>query len=247
MVVTFSGSEKTDRNEYLLNNNQKQCFYNNLVDIERFLDILEEEVQSYQVPVIDLIGVQTTDPFRVLIATILSSRTKDEVTAAASERLFKRAGNVDELERLSTGEIEQLIYPVGFYKTKAAHLLACCRLLKKQFKGTVPATIEELVTLPGVGRKTANLVLSVAFNIPAICVDTHVHRIMNIWGYVKTKNPLETEMALRKKLPIGYWSTVNRVLVAYGQALCRPISPHCDRCIISEECPQLGVTPRKNH
>ena len=229
-----------------LNNNQKQCFYNNLVDIERFLDILEVEVQRFRVPVVDLIGVQTTDPFRVLIATILSSRTKDEVTAVASKRLFDHAGNAESLASMSREEIETLIYPVGFYKTKAVHLQECCRLLLIRFNGHVPATIEELVTLPGVGRKTANLVLSVAFDIPAICVDTHVHRIMNIWGYVDTKTPHQTEMALRKKLPIAYWNKVNRILVAYGQALCRPISPHCDRCIIGGKCPQIGVTPRKN-
>ena len=217
-----------------------------MVDIERFLDILEIEVQRFRVPVVDLIGVQTTDPFRVLIATILSSRTKDEVTAVASKRLFDHADNAEALASMSRDEIETLIYPVGFYKTKAVHLQGCCRLLLTTFNGHVPATIEELVTLPGVGRKTANLVLSVAFDIPAICVDTHVHRIMNIWGYVDTKTPQQTEMALRKKLPISYWNKVNRVLVAYGQALCRPISPHCDRCIIGEECPQIGVTPRKN-
>ena len=113
------------------------------------------------------------------------------------------------------------------------------------YQGRVPETIEELVTLPGVGRKTANLVLSVAFDIPAICVDTHVHRIMNIWGYVRTKNPLETEMALRRKLPVPYWKRVNSLLVAFGQGLCRPVSPHCDRCVILEDCPQIDVVPRK--
>jgi len=216
-----------------------------LVNIERFLAILEEEVKRYRVPVVDLIGVQTSDPFRVLIATILSARTKDEVTAVAAGRLFDRAADVTQLAALSRDEIAQLIYPVGFYKTKAAHLQSCCRLLVEQFGGRVPATIEELITLPGVGRKTANLVLSVAFDIPAICVDTHVHRIMNIWGYVKTNNPLETEMALRKTLPLQYWKKVNSLLVAFGQGLCKPVSPHCDRCVISEDCPQHGVTPRK--
>jgi endonuclease III len=216
-----------------------------LIDIERFLAILEEEVKRYRVPVVDLIGVQTSDPFRVLIATILSARTKDEVTAVAAGQLFDRAADATQLAALSRDEIAQLIYPVGFYKTKAAHLQRCGRLLLEQFGGMVPATLEELITLPGVGRKTANLVLSVAFDIPAICVDTHVHRIMNIWGYVKTKNPLETEMALRKTLPLQYWKKVNSLLVAFGQGLCKPVSPHCDRCVISEDCPQIGVTPRK--
>lgn len=216
-----------------------------MVDIEKFLDILEQEVKDYRVPVVDLIGVQTSDPFRVLIATILSARTKDEVTAVASERLFNRAGNVLEMAALDGEEIETLIYPVGFYKTKAVHLKKCCRLLIDTYRSQVPNTIEELVTLPGVGRKTANLVMAVAFDIPAICVDTHVHRIMNIWGYVRTQNPLETEMALRKCLPIAYWIKVNSLLVAFGQGLCRPVAPHCDRCVLADECPQIGVTPRK--
>ena len=224
---------------------QKQCFYTNLIDIERFLDIVAQEVKHYQVPVVDLIGVQTSDPFRVLIATILSARTKDEVTAVASERLFQRAAEAAHLADLKEEEIQKLIYPVGFYKNKAAHVKKCCRLLVDRYQGRVPETIEELVTLPGVGRKTANLVLSVAFDIPAICVDTHVHRIMNIWGYVRTKNPLETEMALRRKLPVADWKRVNSLLVAFGQGLCRPVGPHCDRCVLHEDCPQIGVVPRK--
>jgi endonuclease III len=180
-----------------------------------------------------------------LIATILSARTKDEVTAIASARLFERAADAARLAALRREEIEGLIYPVGFYKNKAAHLKKCGRLLVENFQGQVPQTLEELVTLPGVGRKTANLVLSVAFDIPAICVDTHVHRIMNIWGYVKTRNPLETEMALRENLPPAYWKRVNSLLVAFGQGLCRPVSPHCDRCVLLDDCPQIGVIPRK--
>ncbi len=195
-----------------------------MIDIGRFLAALEQEVRDYRVPVVDLIGVQTADPFRVLIATILSARTKDEVTALASERLFMRAADAEQLAGLGQEEIEKLIYPVGFYKNKARHLSQCCRLLVDTYQGRVPETLEELLSLPGVGRKTANLVLSVAFDIPAICVDTHVHRIMNIWGYVKTRNPLETEMALRKKLPKAYWQRVNSLLVAFGQGLCRPVS-----------------------
>jgi len=216
-----------------------------LIDIDRYLHIIEEEVRNYRVPVVDLIGIQTSDPYRVLIATILSARTKDEVTAVASERLFARAGNPERLMCLDTETIEQLIYPVGFYKTKARHLQATGRMLVDQFGGEVPDTIEELVTLPGVGRKTANLVLAVAFDIPAICVDTHVHRIMNIWGYVTTSNPLETEMALREQLPVAYWRKVNSLLVAFGQGTCRPVSPHCDRCVLAEDCAQIGVKPRK--
>lgn len=216
-----------------------------MVDISRFLDTLEEEVMQYRVPVVDLIGVQSRDAYRVLIATILSSRTKDEVTAAASFRLFDCAPDVDRLAELEPSRIRELIYPVGFYKTKAVHLQKAARMLKEHYGGFVPDTIEELVKLPGVGRKTANLVLSVAFDKPAICVDTHVHRIMNIWGYVRTKTPLETEMTLRRKLPQQYWKKVNRILVAFGQGKCKPVAPHCDDCVLQTDCAQIRVVPRK--
>lgn len=216
-----------------------------LVDIGRFLETLEKEVMGYRVPVVDLIGVQSRDSFRVLIATILSSRTKDEVTAVAAARLFDRAPDIDSLAALSQAEIEDLVFPVGFYKTKAVHLQKTARVLRDSFQGVIPDTIEDLVTLPGVGRKTANLVLTVAFDKPAICVDTHVHRIMNIWGYVDTKTPLQTEMALREKLPLPYWKKVNRLLVAFGQGLCKPVAPHCDVCSLEQECAQINVVPRK--
>jgi endonuclease III len=215
------------------------------IDIGRFLDLLEQEVMRYRVPVVDLIGVQSRDAYRVLIATILSSRTKDEVTAEASSRLFDCAPDIDSLARLDSDRISELIYPVGFYKTKAVHLRKAARLLKEQWGGMVPDSIEELVKLPGVGRKTANLVLTVAFDKPAICVDTHVHRIMNIWGYVTTSTPLETEQVLRDKLPQPYWKKVNRLLVAFGQGKCKPVAPHCDACLLQHECPKIGVTPRK--
>lgn len=200
---------------------------------------------QYRVPVVDLIGVQTRDAYRVLIATILSSRTKDEVTAVSSDKLFQRAPDLYRLAELDESEIRDLIYPVGFYKTKAFHLLKTARMLRDQYNGVVPDTMEELVKLPGVGRKTANLVQAVAFDIPAICVDTHVHRIMNLWGYVTTVTPFETEMALRKKLPKKYWKKVNRILVAFGQGKCRPIAPHCDDCILCSECARINVVPRK--
>jgi len=215
------------------------------VDIGRFLDVLEDEVMNYRVPVVDLIGVQSRDAYRVLIATILSSRTKDEVTAAASDRLFQRAPDVRRLAELDESNIRDLIYPVGFYKTKAGHLVKAAQMLLDRYDGMVPDTIEALVKLPGVGRKTANLVLAVAFDKPAICVDTHVHRIMNIWGYVKTETPFETEMALREKLPKKYWKKVNRILVTFGQGTCKPIAPHCDACILESECARINVVPRK--
>ena len=213
------------------------------IDIDYFLKTVKEAVKDKQVPVVDLIAIQTKDPFKVLVATILSSRTKDEVTAGASARLFKKADNIESLAKLSAEVLEKLIYPVGFYKTKAKHLTKLYDAMA-QFDHKVPETIEELITLPGVGRKTASLVVSVAYQKPAICVDTHVHRIMNIWQYIDTDTPLKTEMALRKILPQKYWIPINSILVAFGQSICRPISPHCDICPLENKCAQKGVRPR---
>ncbi|MBU1565154.1 MAG: exodeoxyribonuclease III [Proteobacteria bacterium] len=214
------------------------------IDIDWFLAVVADAVHDKQTPVVDLIAVQTEDPFKILVATILSARTKDETTAAASTRLFKYAPDSDSLARLSLERIAELIYPVGFYKTKAKHLTLLPKALKT-FSGQVPDTIEKLITLPGVGRKTANLVVSVAFKKPAICVDTHVHRITNIWQYVATDTPLRTEMALRAKLPKKHWININSLLVAFGQFICRPVGPHCDICPLLLKCPQKGVQPRK--
>jgi endonuclease III len=215
------------------------------IDIDRILPVVEREAASYKVPVVDLIAAQTKDPFKILVATILSARTKDETTAAAAARLFKKASNPKTLATLTEAEIAKLIYPVGFYKNKAAYLRKLPNAMDELFNGILPENVEALTKLPGVGRKTANLVVTVAFGKPAICVDTHVHRIMNIWGYVATKTPLETEMALRKKLPRKYWLTINSTLVAFGQGTCKPVAPHCDACLIEPDCPQIGVTPRK--
>lgn len=215
-----------------------------MINISHFIEILRQEVAHYQVPIIDLLAVQTQSPFKILVATILSARTKDEVTATASERLFKLAPDIEELDRLSQKKIQELIFPVGFYKSKAKYLSTLSKAMDA-FGGQVPQAIDDLLTLPGVGRKTANLVRAVAFDQDAICVDTHVHRIMNIWGYVNTKAPLETEQALRKKLPRKHWKEVNGILVAFGQGTCRPVGPHCDRCVLTQDCPKKGVTPRK--
>jgi exodeoxyribonuclease III len=214
------------------------------MEISSLVAIIKKEVENYNVPVIDLISQQTKDPFKVLVATILSARTKDETTAKASARLFKKAPDLASLQKLSEEEILKRIYPVGFYKSKAGYLAKLPKALE-EFSGEIPDDIDSLVKLPGVGRKTANLVRSVAFGKPAICVDTHVHRIMNIWGYVKTRTPLETEMALREKLPGKHWMEINSILVAFGQGTCRPVSPHCDRCVIESSCPKTGVIPRK--
>lgn len=215
------------------------------VDIDQVLPALAQEVKTYAVPVVDLIAVQTGDPYKILVATILSARTKDETTAKAAARLFRKAPDLESLARLPEEEIARLVYPVGFYRNKAAYLARLPRVLTEIFSGIIPDDVESLTKLPGVGRKTANLVVSVAFGKPAICVDTHVHRIMNIWGYVQTSTPLETEMALRKKLPEKYWRSVNSILVAFGQGTCTPVRPHCDACVIARHCPKIGVTPRQ--
>ncbi|MBU2537991.1 MAG: exodeoxyribonuclease III [Proteobacteria bacterium] len=213
--------------------------------LPKVLKILSKEVAGYAVPIVDLIAVQTKDPYKVLVATILSARTKDETTAKAAARLFAEAPDLAGLAALSEEHLARLIFPVGFYKNKAGFLARLPSVLASEFDNRIPDAVEPLTRLPGVGRKTANLVVAVAFKKPAICVDTHVHRIMNIWGYVETKTPLETEMALREKLPPQYWLTINSTLVAFGQGTCRPVAPHCDRCVIAKHCPQIGVKPRK--
>jgi endonuclease III len=192
-------------------------------------------------PVVTLIAETERDPFKVLISTILSARTKDDATAAASSRLFGAAPDAARLAALSIDRVAKLIYPVGFYRTKARSVVATAQQLLERFGGRVPDTIDELVTLPGVGRKTANLVLTEGFRKPAICVDTHVHRITNLWGYVSTRTPAETEVALRAKLPRGQWLDLNRTLVSFGQQTCLPVSPWCSRCPVENWCPKLGV------
>jgi endonuclease III len=214
------------------------------IDIDWFLKTAAAAVRDKQLPVVDLIAVQTKDPFKILVATILSARTKDETTAKASARLFQYATDSKSLASLAEEKIAELIYPVGFYKTKAKHLARLSEHLDI-FGGKVPDTIEELITLPGVGRKTANLVVSIAFQKPGICVDTHVHRIMNIWEYIETDTPFKTERALRAKLPKKHWIGVNSILVAFGQSICKPVRPYCDICPLEKKCPQKGVRPRK--
>ncbi len=182
------------------------------------------------------------DPFRVLIACILSLRTQDTTTGPAAARLFAVADTPATMLRLRASRIQELIYPVGFYRTKAGVILGICRDLLERFDGKVPDTLDELLTLNGVGRKTANLVVTMGFNKPGICVDTHVHRISNRLGYVRTKNPEETEMALRARLPRRYWIGYNDLLVAFGQNVCAPISPRCSTCPVSARCARVGVT-----
>jgi endonuclease-3 len=181
------------------------------------------------------------DPWAVLVSTILSLRTKDEVTLAASKRLLEKAGSPSELSAIKEEVIAKLIYPVGFYRNKAFSLKRIASILLVQYNGEVPASMEELLALPGVGRKTANLVLTEAFNLDGLCVDIHVHRISNRCGWLCSKNPEETEMILRKILPGQYWKRINYLLVLYGQKLCRPVSPFCSCCVIDKHCSRNGV------
>jgi endonuclease-3 len=203
--------------------------------------LLEQELAKRELPIVTRLAGEHRDPFEILISTLLSLRTKDEVTAVATERLFSLASTPAEMLRLSEEEIRKAIYPVGFYRNKAETILHVCRELIKRFESRVPDSIEELLTLKGVGRKTANLVVSLGFNGAGLCVDTHVHRISNRLGYVRTKNPEDTEFALREKLLPEYWSRYNTLLVAFGRNTCRPISPLCSRCPVRPYCDRVGV------
>ncbi len=209
--------------------------------IAYFLRGVREAIDGFEAPVVSLIAQGSRDPFRVLLSTMLSARTKDDTTAVASERLFGVADTPRAVASLSVKRLEKLIFPVGFYRTKAVSLKKTCRVLLERFEGRVPETIAELLELPGVGRKTANLVLIEGFRKPAICVDTHVHRIANLWGYVDTANPEKTEFALRDRLPRRYWLDLNRLLVSFGQHTCVPLSPWCSKCPLEAKCPKIGV------
>lgn len=205
------------------------------------LEILSGEYPKWNAPVVTLIAHHSNDPFRVLISTILSLRTKDETTAEASGRLFSLADTPQAMIALSQETIERAIFPVGFYRNKAAQILQICRRLIDEFAGRVPDDLDTLMTFKGVGRKTANLVVALGFNKPAICVDVHVHRISNRLGFVRTKTPEETEMALRKKIPVDRWNGINDLLVAFGQTLCKPVSPFCSQCPVAHLCERKGV------
>jgi endonuclease III len=210
--------------------------------VGRLLRVLRKEAPHWNAPVLTLMAAEKRDPFLKLIGCILSLRTKDEMTAVAAPRLFGHADNPDAMLKLPVEKIAEVIYPVGFYRTKARVIRAICEDLITHFAGKVPDEIEQLLTLKGVGRKTANLVVTEAFGKPGICVDTHVHRISNRWGLVKTKTPDLTETALREVLARRYWIGYNSLLVAFGQTLCQPVSPWCSRCPIAAACPRIGVT-----
>ncbi len=211
-------------------------------EIHPAVRILRREVRRWKEPVLGVVAKESSDPFRILIACLLSLRTKDQTTADAARRLFALAADPASMLKRPVRAIARTIYPVGFYRIKARQIHGICRMLLAEFDGRVPDSIEALLRLPGVGRKTANLVVTVGYNKPGICVDIHVHRITNRWGYVTTKTPEQTEEALRRKLPRRYWITFNDLLVPYGQNLCLPVSPYCSRCKIVPYCDRLGVT-----
>jgi endonuclease-3 len=205
---------------------------------------LARAIEGFDEPAVEKIAEQQQeDPFQVLIATLLSAQTKDAVTAAASSRLFKVARTPRAVAKLTTTQIEQLIYPVSFYRNKAVHVKQTCEQILSRFGGTVPSTMDELLTLPGVGRKTANLVLILAHRSgDNICVDTHVHRISNRLGWVRTRTPDETEQALYKAAHRRWWPLINLYLVTWGQNVCKPVYPLCQNCAIHDVCPKIGVT-----
>jgi endonuclease-3 len=211
-------------------------------DIHAVMASLRTAMPQFQQPLIDQMGDAGQTPFRILIATLLSLRTKDTLTAVVAPRLFAVADTPETMRALGEEHIAELIYPVGFYRNKARSIVQICTILIEQYAGAVPDDLDALLALPGVGRKTANLVLTAGFGLPGICVDIHVHRICNRWGYVYTRDPDKTELALRAKLPQEYWISINSLLVTLGQNICTPTSPRCSACPIAAYCPRIGVT-----
>ncbi len=214
-------------------------------NIDRFVEQLTAAYAQWQAPIITFLANRGATPFEVLVSTLLSLRTKDEVTSEAAARLFAQARTPEQMLALGERRVAKLIYPVGFYPTKSKRLMEISRIILDQHAGQVPDTMEGLLALPGVGRKTANLVLVEGYKQDAICVDTHVHRISNRIGYVETRTPEQTEMALRDKLPRKHWIRYNELLVAFGQVLCRPISPFCSRCPVAQMCARVGVVKHR--
>jgi len=210
-------------------------------DIHAAIAILRDEYRFWKTPAVTIVAQCDRSPFKVLVSCIISLRTKDEVTAQASMRLFERAATPEAMQSLPVDQVAELIYPAGFYRNKAQQIVEIAKRLVDEYGGRVPDEIDELLKFKGVGRKTANLVLTLGFAKAGICVDTHVHRICNRWGYVSTKTPDETEIALRKKLPAEYWIEINDLLVAFGQNHCHPVSPRCSTCRLAEMCAKIGV------
>ncbi|MBN1157075.1 endonuclease III [Candidatus Woesearchaeota archaeon] len=209
-------------------------------DIEKVIKTLSKEIRKFKTPIVTEFSF-TKSPYKVLISCLLSLRTKDEVTSKASYSLFNVADTAERMIKLSEKQIQELIYPVGFYRTKARRIIEISKTIINNYNGKVPDEIDELLKLKGVGRKTANLVVSLGYSKPGICVDTHVHRISNRLGWVRTKTPHETEFALRKLIPVKYWSLINELFVRYGQNLCKPVSPYCSICKIRNYCKRAGI------
>ncbi len=212
-------------------------------DIHIVIRLVKQSVQQWPVPLMERLSVSGSNPFEILVACVLSLRTRDHTTAEACRRLFGLAKDPISMANLAISQIERAIYPVGFYRTKAKQIREMSRILCQKFQREVPSLIEALVQLPGVGRKTANLVRTVGYKKLGICVDTHVHRICNRIGYVATRGPDETEFVLRSQLPKKYWRSFNRLLVPFGQHQCTPISPRCESCPIHSYCRRVGVLP----
>jgi len=211
------------------------------IKINDVIKILKKELAVGTMPIVSHLAEDQRDPFVILISTLLSLRTKDEVTEVATDRLFALATTPAEMLRVPLQKIAKTIYPVGFYRVKARTIHSACRDLIKRFNSKVPDDLDELLSIKGVGRKTANLVVSLAYGKEGICVDTHVHRISNRLGYVQTKTPDETEFALRAKLPHKHWIIYNTIMVAFGRKTCKPISPLCSQCKVFKYCDRVGV------
>lgn len=211
-------------------------------DINQVVKILKKELDLGEMPIVSHLAKSESNPFVILISTLLSLRTKDEVTAVATDRLFALAASPEEMLKLSQAKIAKAIYPVGFYRNKARTIHEVCRELIDRFGSKVPDDLDELLSMKGVGRKTANLVVTLAYGKDGICVDTHVHRISNRLGYVRTKTPDETEFALRAKLPRRHWIIYNTLMVAFGRKTCKPVSPLCSTCPVRKYCDRVGVT-----
>jgi endonuclease III len=209
--------------------------------INTAMALVTDAVKQWKTPAVTIVAQREGDPFKVLISCILSLRTRDQVTGEASERLFSLADTPEKMGKLPQDVLEKAIYPVGFYRTKAAQIKEICHILTDKYNSRVPDSIDELLNFKGVGRKTANLVVTLGFGKPGICVDIHVHRICNRWGYVATRTPDQTEAALRKKLPQQYWLVINDLLVTFGQNQCTPVSPRCSTCPLFQLCDRVGV------
>lgn len=213
----------------------------NMTNLSFVMEVLKKSYEETPSPSVTLIANTLKKPFNILVSTLISLRTKDQVTLKASKKLFEKVSSFEDIQKISEDEISKLIFPAGFYKTKAKRLKEIAEIIDSKFNGVIPRTMEELLTLPGVGRKTANLVLILGFNQYGICVDTHVHRVSNRFGWVATKTPEKTEFALLEYLPKEYWRIINDYLVSYGQTVCKPVSPLCSKCGLNKVCPKIGV------